>query len=148
MGSARVGLRERQYVAERARHLCEYCRSPENVSVDPYVVEHILPTSREGTSAPDNLALACGGCNGHKYNRTHAPDPLDGELLPLFDPRQARWAEHFAWSPDFTIVVGLTGAGRATVEALHLNRPGLVKLRRLLYAAGEHPPVEAEGLRS
>lgn len=37
--------------------------------------------------------------------------------------------------------VGLTPTGRATVEALRLNRPGLITVRRALYAAGEHPPV-------
>ena len=30
--------------------------------------------------------------------------------------------------------------GRATVDALHLNRPQLLNLRRLLHAADEHPP--------
>jgi hypothetical protein len=34
--------------------------------------------------------------------------------------------------------------GRATVEALRLNREGLVNLRRILYAAGEHPPAEPD----
>jgi hypothetical protein len=33
----------------------------------------------------------------------------------------------------------VTAIGRATVEALQLNRQELVNLRRLLYAAGEHP---------
>jgi hypothetical protein len=36
----------------------------------------------------------------------------------------------------------MTPIGRAPVEALHLNRPGLVNLRRILHAAGEHPPPE------
>jgi hypothetical protein len=30
------------------------------------------------------------------------------------------------------------------VEALQLNREGLVNMRRVLYAIGEHPPQEAE----
>ena len=38
------------------------------------------------------------------------------------------------------MVVGMTPSGRATVMALQLNRPGLVNLRRILAAAGEHPP--------
>jgi len=48
------------------------------------------------------------------------------------------------WSDDFTLIVGLTGTGRATVEALQMNRPGVVNLRRLLHAAGLHPPPELE----
>lgn len=37
-------------------------------------------------------------------------------------------------------MLGRTPIGRATVEALHLNRPELVNLRRLLRDVGEHPP--------
>jgi len=32
--------------------------------------------------------------------------------------------------------------GRATVEALQLNRTGLVNLRKALVQYGEHPPEE------
>jgi hypothetical protein len=60
----------------------------------------------------------------------------------LFHPRQHRWRDHFAWNNDATVVVGLSPTGRATVSLLQLNRSGLVNLRRLLVAAGEHPPLE------
>ncbi len=36
----------------------------------------------------------------------------------------------------------ITPTGRATIEALQLNREGLVNLRRVLYAMGEHPSKE------
>jgi hypothetical protein len=65
-------------------------------------------------------------------------------LVPLFNPRQQRWDEHFAWSEDSLRITGLTPVGRATVEALQLNREGLVNMRRVLYAVGEHPPQETE----
>ncbi|HVG08313.1 MAG TPA: hypothetical protein VNM67_11445 [Thermoanaerobaculia bacterium] len=67
---------------------------------------------------------------------------MSGEIVPLFHPRRDRWNDHFIWSHDFTRVVGLTPEGRATVEALQLNRPGLVNLRRALFRCGEHPPQE------
>jgi hypothetical protein len=38
------------------------------------------------------------------------------------------------------MMIGLTATGSATIEALQLNRSGLVNLRRVLYAVGEHPP--------
>ena len=63
--------------------------------------------------------------------------------MPLFHPRRQRWREHFAWTPDGATVVGLSPTGRATVEMLRLNREGLVNLRRVLFAAGAHPPPEA-----
>jgi len=50
-----------------------------------------------------------------------------------------RWHEHFAWSDDYTEVLPLTAIGRVTVLVLHLNRTGLVNLRRMLHAMGEHP---------
>jgi hypothetical protein len=65
-------------------------------------------------------------------------------LVPLFHPRNQPWSDHFSWNDDFTIIIGITPTGRATVETLSLNREGLVNLRRILYQAGEHPPVAFE----
>jgi hypothetical protein len=65
------------------------------------------------------------------------------DMAPLFQPRQQRRDEHFAWNDDYTVVIGLTPTGRATVAALHLNREGLVNLRRVLYVVGEHLPSTA-----
>jgi hypothetical protein len=39
------------------------------------------------------------------------------------------------------MILGVTPVGRATVDTLQLNREALVNLRRVLVAAGEHPPV-------
>jgi hypothetical protein len=49
---------------------------------------------------------------------------------------------HFTWNDDFTLMIGLTLTGRATIAALHLNRAELVNLRRALYTLGEHPLAE------
>jgi hypothetical protein len=65
-------------------------------------------------------------------------------LVDLFHPRQQHWQEHFAWDEHFELIIGLTATGRVTVEALQLNRPELVNLRRLLYMAGEHPLLATE----
>jgi hypothetical protein len=45
---------------------------------------------------------------------------------------------------DFTRIVGLTPTGRATVSALQINRPGVVNMRRALFAIGLHPPIEED----
>jgi len=105
-------------------------------------VEHIIPRAAGGRSEADNLALACQGCNNHKYSKTEAPDSGSGEMVPLYHPRQHRWPDHFAWNEDTTIVIGLTPTGRATVEALRLNRENVVNLRWALRAVGKHPPQE------
>ncbi|MEL7355730.1 MAG: hypothetical protein AAFN40_04110 [Cyanobacteria bacterium J06560_6] len=61
-------------------------------------------------------------------------------MVSFFHPRQQSWSDHFDWSTDPTQVVGKTSCGRATVEALSLNRTGVINLRRLLIIAGLHPP--------
>jgi 5-methylcytosine-specific restriction endonuclease McrA len=131
---------ERRAVAERARGCCEYCRSQERFSADAYSVEHVTPRSAGGGGDAGNLAFSCQGCNNRKYNSADAIDPVTGERVPLFHPRLERWETHFAWNEDLTVIVALTPVGRATLEKLQLNRPGVVNLRRVLRAAGEHPP--------
>ena len=90
--------------------------------------------------ALDNLAFACGGCNRTKATRTSASDTESGTSVPLFHPCTQAWNDHFAWNYDFTLMIGLTAVGRATVDALRLNRPGVVNLRLVLLAIAEHPP--------
>ena len=140
MPEMRVSSRTRQSISKRAQECCEYCRSQLHFSADPFVIEHIIPRSRGGSNQLNNLALACQGCNGFKYNKVTAQDPATGEMVPLFNPRKSQWTEHFTWSDDFTLIIGLTPTGRATVEALQLNREGVVNFRKVLFASGEHPP--------
>jgi hypothetical protein len=75
-------------------------------------------------------------------HRVEASDPLTGEIVPLFHPRQQQWGEHFAWSPEGDRILGLTPTGRATVAALHLNRDKLVEARQTWVAVGLHPPKD------
>ncbi len=144
MPESRVTAQQKRSVIERARECCEYCKSQARFAVQPFSVEHVIPKSQGGQTAVDNLALACQGCNNFKYTKTQEHDPVSGESVPLYHPRRQRWRDHFAWNDDFTLVIGLTPTGRATIEALRLNRKGLVNLRRILYAMGEHPPVDID----
>lgn len=127
-------------VVERAQGSCEYCRSQARFATQAFSIEHIIPQSKGGETSLDNLALACQGCNNHKYNKTEAKDPVTGEIAPLYNPRQHKWSDHFIWNEDFTLIIGITMIGRVTVETLQLNREGLINLRRVLYMASEHPP--------
>ncbi|MBC8548305.1 MAG: HNH endonuclease [Candidatus Brocadiales bacterium] len=131
----------RREVAERAYGCCEYCHSQARFAMQSFSIEHIVPRSKGGDSTDDNLALACQGCNNHKYIKVDGYDPITGEIVQLFHPRKHPWNDHFSWNDDFTFIIGITPIGRATVEELGLNREGLVNLRRILYEAGEHPPV-------
>lgn len=130
----------RRLVATRARHCCEYCLTQSRYSADSLTLDHIIPRRVGSPTVAENLALCCHGCNQHKARRTSVRDAVTDALVPLFNPRTQSWEDHFAWHPDFTLILGLTPTGRATVDALHLNRPGLVNLRRVLYLVGEHPP--------
>jgi hypothetical protein len=132
----------RRDVEQRAKERCEYCLSPAKYSTQTFSLEHVISRSQGGHTSLDNLALACQGCNNHKYNKTKSGDPVAHQLVDLFHPRQQHWQEHFTWDECFELIIGLTATGRATVVALQLNRPELVNLRRLLYSAGEHPLPE------
>lgn len=103
-------------------------------------IEHILPVALGGRTEHNNLWLACSLCNQHKGVRVIAPDPLTDELVSLFNPRQQRWGDHFVWSIDYERIIGLNAIGRATTVALQLNRPLLVRSRRIWVATGLHPP--------
>lgn len=131
---------QRRIVISRAEGCCEYCLSQARFATQSFAAEHIRPLYAGGQTTLDNLALACFGCNSHKATKTASVDPETGHEIPLFHPRQQLWSEHFAWSDDFTLIVGLTAVGRATIQALHLNRSELVNLRSVLHQVGEHPP--------
>ena len=144
MAEKHIPTQLRRLVHSRAADCCEYCRSQEKFAPQSFSVEHIIPRQASGETIADNLALSCQGCNNHKATKTSAIDSATGEMATLFNPRTQKWADHFSWDADSTLIMGLTSTGRATIEALHLNRRGLMNLRRVLYAAGEHPPKEAE----
>ncbi len=130
----------RRQVIERARGFCEYCRTDSDFSDSPFDVEHIIPISQKGVTELDNLALACHGCNLNKSDKTEGFDTVSGKISRLFNPRTDNWNEHFGWTQDYLIVVGLTPVGRVTVEIMQLNRKGLINQREMLYIFGKHPP--------
>lgn len=144
MPKAYIPRNLRQQVIDRAGGCCEYCLSQVRFSSAAFAVEHIKPSHAGGPSIESNLALSCQGCNSHKAIKTTASDPLTDLPASLFNPRKENWNDHFIWSADYAKVHGISPAGRATVAALRLNRPGLVNMRRVLYAMGEHPPVGFE----
>lgn len=111
-------------------------------SSQPFAIEHIKPFIEGGKTVLSNLAFACHGCNGHKYTHTTGRDIVTRKEVALFNPRKQKWNEHFTWNNDFTLIIGKTPTGRATVETLQLNREGCLNLRRALFAFGKHPPIE------
>lgn len=129
----------RAQVVAQAAGLCEYCRYPEEFSAGRFAVDHIFPRTLGGTDNLNNLALSCRNCNERKQDAIEAPDPATGQTVALFHPRRDRWDDHFAWSDDFSLILGLTPTGRATIARLHTNHRGVVRQRQVLYALGLHP---------
>ncbi len=117
----RPTARQRRIIAARAGDCCEYCRSQERYATQALFVEHVVPQQAGGRTVLENLALACQGCNNHKYTRMEAPDPASDVPAPLFHPRRQRWRDHFAWDSTYTLIGGLTPTGRASIEALQLT---------------------------
>jgi hypothetical protein len=137
-----ITVAEQQQIIARAGRRCEYCKSSIDHSPQSFTCEHTIPIAEGGDTTLENLALACGGCNGHKHTKVQAIDPISKSQVPLYHPRQQNWCEHFTWSLDALKIIGITATGRATVSALKLNRDGVINLRKLLILAVLHPPNE------
>lgn len=129
-----------RFVEARAEHRCEYCRMHQSLQGATFHIEHIVPSSRGGSDAPDNLALACPSCNLHKSDRIEVADPDSNVTVPLFNPRKDRWVDHFRC--DSYRILGTTRIGRATVFALHLNQSRRLLIRQAEEAFGLFPPSE------
>jgi hypothetical protein len=125
----------------RAGERCEYCGLSQVGQEATFHLDHVVPRVAGGPTISENLALACVGCSLRKGAKTEATDPDTGQPAALFNPRRDRWSEHFRWNG--VLVVGLTPVGRATVAALGLNRPPLLKIRREEEERGRHPPGQA-----
>lgn len=130
----------RATVIQRASACCEYCLSQARFSPSPFSIEHILPVFKGGTDELSNLALSCQACNNHKFTHTQALDNITGRVVLLYNPRQNFWNQHFVWTEKYSIIMGISPIGRATVEKLQLNRSSVVNLRQALCQLNLHPP--------
>lgn len=127
----------RRLVIQRSENRCEYCKISQAGQVATFHIDHIVPVVAGGQTNADNLALACVSCSLRKGARQILEDPGTGEMVSIFHPRQQEWKEHFAWN-DFQLS-GSTPVGRATVEALDLNRPIMLAIRAEEKLIGRHP---------
>lgn len=139
MGGDLIPAGLRQQIIERAGNRCEYCKLSQAGQEPTFHIDHVIPRAHGGRTELDNLALACVSCSLRKGGRRAAPDPQTGRLVRLFNPRRNHWEEHFRWTQD-VVLVGVTEIGRATVEALALNRPLILAIRKAEMALGRHPP--------
>lgn len=130
----------RRQIRDRFANCCACCGTSESLAVAIFESEHIVPRTGGGKTIFENICFACPTCNRYKADRTCAVDPGTQQEVPLFHPHRDAWPDHFAWNEDATEFAARTATGRATIAALRMNRPRLVRVRRMWVAMGEHPP--------
>ena len=126
-----------QLVWQRAARRCEYCQVPADVALLPFQIDHIIAEKHGGVSVADNLALSCERCNSHKG--PNIAGYLEGQQVPLFNPRKDRWIDHFVW--EGAVLMGKTPVGRVTIDVLAINMPYRIALRAALIDEGIFPPT-------
>ncbi|MCL4869632.1 MAG: HNH endonuclease [Anaerolineae bacterium] len=132
-----VSTRLRQLVIKRANNQCEYCRLHETVSPFSHEVDHLIARKHGGQTVAENLALSCLPCNRRKGSDLTTIDPVTATVVPLFNPRVQRWADHFVLRG--AAIEGLTPIGRGTVFLLALNTPDRLARREALIPEGLYP---------
>lgn len=132
-----ISADQRSRIARRAGFRCEYCLLSEDHAIKRHEPDHIIPRKHGGGDDDENLAWACFHCNRHKGSEVGAVDGDTGQLVPLFNPRQQLWTDHFVFTKGR--IEPLTSVGRVTVLVLRLNKPDRVELRALLNQAGLYP---------
>jgi hypothetical protein len=136
---AYIPAKLREEVRKRANEHCEYCKRSEKLMGTEFDIDHIKPESKGGATESGNLALACDNCNGSKQSAEIGIDPDTNSSVPLFNPRIHIWTEHFRWSEDKTLILGISDVGRATVKRLKMNRLIYVHARAIWVKMGWPP---------
>jgi 5-methylcytosine-specific restriction endonuclease McrA len=103
-----------------------------------FAVDHIIAEKHGGKTSIENLCLSCFECNSYKGSDLSSVDWGFGDaIIPLFNPRQQQWSDHFRLKGSF--VQPLTATGRVTVFLLRFNTPERLEERELLIALGNYP---------
>jgi hypothetical protein len=131
---------QRESIIARALDRCEYCHIPQAALDLLLHVDHVIARQHRGETTPDNLCVACDRCNLKKGPNLASIDPLTGDLVPLFNPRQDDWSQHF--SRTSMEIVGRTAIGRATAALLEFNSARRRELRGQLIEEGAIPAIE------
>ena len=133
----RIAARLRQAVRDRAHGCCEYCKLSEADAFLPHEVDHTIAVKHGGETGLDNLCLSCFDCNRRKGSDLTSIDPEGGAIVPLFNPRQQRWEDHFRLNE--ALIYPLTAQGRVTIQLLRMNEPEQLEKRTVLIGLGRYP---------
>jgi hypothetical protein len=144
--SVYISTKLQRLIRKHFNNCCAYCQTAESLTVTTFEFEHIIPRSAGGETNFQNLCLSCPSCNRYKSYRKTAIDPITQEEVNLFNPQKQLWSDHFQWNQSQNEIIGLTPEGRATIEALKMNRLQLIRVRNMWVKMGEHPPKKLEDL--
>jgi HNH endonuclease len=104
----------KEYIYERDDNVCQYCSVrvyPCNGDKLPWrEIDHILPVNHGGTNEAENLALACGRCNGKFKDR----------LFPDFESKKTWIQGEFAKSANNLSAFRLHDAQVKRIKAIRL----------------------------
>jgi hypothetical protein len=124
----------RRPVREDFRATCAYCLLEEKwaAGLENFEIDHFHPQSKFPllSMAYYNLYWACHVCNQTKGNQWPSPK-LRGKEITFVDLCVDEFAIHF-FEQSNGEWLGRTQSAKYTIEALRLNRPHLVEIRRLL----------------
>ena len=128
----------RRLILERANGCCEYCRADTDSHAIDAAIDHIIAEKHGGKTIAGNLCLSCFWCNSFKGSDISSVDwRNDATIVPLFNPRNQDWNEHF--EIRHLKIVPLTATGRVTVFLLRMNASERIKERRLLIELEVYP---------
>lgn len=122
-----------QLIRDRANDCCEYCLVP-RLAYYRFHLDHVIAEQHGGQSDLENICLCRMDCNLKKGPNIASIDPVTGQLVRLFNPRQDIWREHFELKGAG--IIGMTEIGRATVFLLDFNTDARLTLRRSLLLEG------------
>lgn len=113
---------------------CAYCERSEAYlgGGDFFTIDHFRPKHKFPDLANDysNLYYSCSKCNGHKWKSWPSPD-LERRGFGFADPcLEDMYIDHFEEGGSGTLTA-LTRCGEYTAQHIRLNRPDLLRWRRL-----------------
>lgn len=141
MSRTRIPAELRRLVASRAEGLCEYCLIHEADTHFGCEIDHIISEKHGGVTAASNLAYACLFCNRFKGTDIGSLD-TEGDLVPLFHPRNDRWSDHFRLTASMRIEPK-SAVGAVTVRLLAMNAGERMLERQALHDEGRYPVAAA-----
>ncbi len=114
-----ISEEKKKTVVARAESTCEYCKLNQSDVFQKHQIEHIIALKHGGSSDLSNLALTCTIYNYNKGTDLSTMLLPDKMLIPLFNPREDTWEEHFY--VEMGVFYAKTPIGEATIKVLKMN---------------------------